>query len=429
MIYAGDVNLIIFDVDGTILPTTKPVMAAINRTFMQAGWPVRFNETDVESFFGTPAGELYRFIAPEGEPWEGVREMVRREYPAAFREFASAYPGVKETLAALRRRGYRLALYSNASIQYFDMVVDALGIRDYFDYAECIGENDLTKPELVRKIRRRFGGLKAAVVGDRIHDIEAARETGSLSVGVLYGFGGGEPEQADVTIEEFKDLLSIFDRRLRIFRKLLEAVGERKRPDRAYVIGINGIDTSGKTLFTEALARFLVMNGQDVQVINLDDFHNPRRIRNSGEDPLESYYHRGFDIGTLVDSLLVPLGQKDGYSVSLTLLDLRTDRYEKEKTFSFTGNTIVLLEGVYLFRKELAGYIDYKLFLDIPFEESRIRAAERDVPLYGDEILSKYDEKYLPVQSRYLEEYSPWHIADMVIDNTHWEYPVITRIR
>ena len=75
----------------------------------------------------------------------------------------------------------------------------------------------MTKIELIRKIKDRFGGMEAAVIGDRIHDIEAARETGSLSIGVLFGYGKDEPEQADMTIRKFNDLLDIFDRRLTIF--------------------------------------------------------------------------------------------------------------------------------------------------------------------------------------------------------------------
>jgi phosphoglycolate phosphatase-like HAD superfamily hydrolase len=211
----NDVNLIIFDMDGTILPSMKPVYEAIKRAFAKLGWAVRFREEDIKKFFGTSSGELYPFIIPAEShlPWQEAREKIRAEYATSFRELAVVFPGVMETLDTLRKRGYSLALYSNSSTVYFDIVISALGIRDCFDYVECVGENDLTKTELVRKIRENFGGLKAAIVGDRIHDIESARETGSLSVGVLFGYGEEEPEQADITINRFDELLSIFDRK------------------------------------------------------------------------------------------------------------------------------------------------------------------------------------------------------------------------
>ena len=217
MISPNDVSLIIFDTDGTITPSIKPVYEAIKRAFTKANWEVSFSEADIEQYFGTTGGELYKFIVPRVESWEDVRERARQEYAASFREFASTYPGVRETLATLRRRDYRLVMYSNASTVYFGIVKSALDIEKYFDYTECICENNMTKIELIRKIKDRFGGMEAAVIGDRIHDIEAARETGSLSIGVLFGYGKDEPEQADMTIRKFNDLLDIFDRRLTIF--------------------------------------------------------------------------------------------------------------------------------------------------------------------------------------------------------------------
>ncbi len=65
---------------------------------------------------------------------------------------------------------------------------------------------------LSAKFHRRDPGGRSRV-GDRIHDIEAARENGCLSIGVLFGYGENEPRQADLTIRKFDDLLTIFDRR------------------------------------------------------------------------------------------------------------------------------------------------------------------------------------------------------------------------
>jgi uridine kinase len=303
--------------------------------------------------------------------------------------------------------------------------MSALEIIDYYDYVECIQDNNLTKPALVRKIREKFGGLNAAIVGDRIHDIEAARETDSLSVGVLFGYGGKEPEQADLTINSFDELLSIFDRRRPIFEKIAGEIERSKPASRPFVIGISGIDCSGKTAFAAALEQYLKSKDYQTQLINLDDFHNPREIRYAGDDQADSYFNRSFDIRTMVQNLLMPLREKGKYSVNLKLLDLPADKHEITRKYSFNRQTIVLFEGVFLFRKELAPYIDYKIFLDIPFNDSKERAAARDIPLYGDEVLKRYDIKYLPAQRKYLQEYPPQKVADMVIDNTNWEYPAI----
>jgi len=427
MINPNDVNLIIFDMDGTIIPSLPAVYESIRRAFRKLGWPVTFSSEDINQFFGisvaSTKGSLYEFITPPDSHLSvnEVREKVRDEYDGTFRDMAQPYPGVKETLKILRQKGYKLAQYTNASTMYLNLVMSTLDIREYFDYIECVQDNGLAKPELVRKIREKFGGLTAAVVGDRIHDVEAARETNSLSIGVLFGYGGEEPEKADITINRFDELLSIFDRRLPIFEEILNEATRRKHKDRAFVIGINGIDGAGKTKFADSLGKFLISQGHETQSIHLDDFHNPTAARYAGEDQIENYFNRSFNINLVVEKLLVPLRRNSAFSTRLTLLDWHTDKYDIEREFSFTQNTIVIFEGVFLFRKELSSYIDYKIFLDIPFEESLKRAVIRD----SEDILNKYESKYLPAQAKYLEEYPPHKLADMVIDNTDWEYPQI----
>lgn len=431
MIHPNDVNLIIFDMDGTILPSLPPVYESIKRAFAKLGWPVTFSPEEINQFFGVTTasarGGLYEFITPPDSHLSipEVREKVRREYEGTFRDMAQTYPAVKETLATLRKRGYKLAQYTNASTMYLNIVMSTLDIRDYFDYIECIQDNNLTKPELVRKIKQKFGGLTAAVVGDRVHDVEAAWETGSLAIGALYGYGGEEPARADITINKFDDLLSIFDRRLPIFEQIVKEATKKKHKDKARVIGINGIDGAGKTRFAEVLETYLKSLGHETQLIHLDDFHNPEAVRYAGGDSPENYFNRSFDINLIIEQLLSPINKKIPISLKLKTLDLKTDKCEIEREYAINRDTVVIFEGVFLFRKELAPYLDYKVFLEIPFGESKARAKARDTQEYYE----KYDIKYLPAQAKYLKEYPPAKTADIIIDNTNWEYPVIKYVR
>jgi uridine kinase len=220
-------------------------------------------------------------------------------------------------------------------------------------------------------------------------------------------------------------LLAIFDRRLPVFERIFNEVKRRKQKDRAFVIGINGIDGAGKTTFAKALEKYLKSDNYQTQAIHLDDFHNPRAVRYSGKDQPDNYYKRSFNINLIIEKLLAPIQQKARKSTRLTLLDVNSDKYDIAKDYSINRDTIVIFEGVFLFRKELAPYIDYKIFLDIPLEESKKRAKERDAP----EIVNKYDVKYLPAQVKYLEEYPPPRTADVIIDNTDREYPRLTFLR
>jgi phosphoglycolate phosphatase-like HAD superfamily hydrolase/uridine kinase len=426
MVNPNDVNLIIFDMDGTIVMSQPLVYEAVQRAFHKLGWPVTLQKEEINRFVGnttaTVAGSLYEFITPPNSPLspDEVRELVRAEYPGIFQKSAMTFPGVKETLTALRKRGYKLAQYTNASTSYLNTVITSQGLRDYYDYIECIEDNGLTKNQLAGKIKKRFG-LEAAIVGDRCHDIEAARENRCLSVGALYGYGDKEPEEADLTINRFSDLLTIFDRRRPIFDLIADDVKRKKAKDKAYIIGVNGIDCSGKSTFAKALEEHFRAGNHPTQLISIDEFHFPKSIRYSGPDQAENYYTKSFNIERLKDKLLKPIHEKGAVSTRLDLLDLDADQYTSSKRYSVSPDTIVILEGVFLFRPELAPYLDYKIYLDINFEESKRRAPIRD----NTASLDKYDTKYHPAQARYIEEYRPASQADLLIDNNDPEYPKI----
>ncbi len=426
MINPNDVELLIFDLDGTIFSTTRPVYESVKRAFAKINLPLSISDKEMEQYFGTASSEFYKAITPPDRNihWQDIRKSIQDEHEAAFRELAQVFPGVKETLTILRERGYRLALHSNSSVHYFNTTISALDIRYYFDYIECVQENELTKTELVKKIINKFDNIKSAVIGDRVHDIEAAGDSNALSIGVLYGYGGKEPEEADITISKFPELLDIFNRKLPVFEKILEQVNSMKQKDKAFIIGINGIDCSGKTTFAESLDEFFASRGFKTQMIHTDDFHNPTSYRYSGVNQAENYYKKSFNISTIINELLVPIYHKKEFSKRLTLLNLISDKYEMEKEYTIDNDTIIIFEGVFLFRKELAPYIDYKIYLHISPEESKLRAKKRD----SEASMNKYDDKYLPAQKKYLDEFPPLTTADMIIDNSNLEYPKIIKI-
>jgi len=424
----NEVDLLIFDLDGTLLKSNRLNYEAVKKALADIEWRIPLNQARVDELMGETNDNFYRQILPDDKFLEKERlRKIIHEYDAPMiAEYGESFPGVLETLKALKSRGYKLALYSYAWVDYFNAAISALGLGGIFDYTECTEDNGLTKVELVEKIKKNFPEMKAAIIGDSIHDINTARQTASIAVGAGYGYGGKELMAADIVINGFTELLEIFDRRLRIFEKIENVIGKTKNKDRAFVVGVNGIDTSGKTEFARGVEIFLKSKNRKVQVINLDDFHNPKAVRYSGSDQADNYYTKSFNIDTILNKLLIP-ARTGKVEVKFTALNLQTDIYELERSYVFDRDTIIIFEGVFIFRKELIPYIDYKIFIDIPLEECKKRALVRDMPVLGTEVMGKYDTKYIPAQKRYLAEFPPADVADMIIDNLNWEYPVIKK--
>ncbi len=193
----------------------------------------------------------------------------------------------------------------------------------------------------------------------------------------------------------------------------------------ARVVGINGVDTSGKTVFAQALAEFIAARGQPVTLIHGDDFHHPRAIRNQDADPVRGYIAHAFNLPLLEAELLAPARRGELVDKTLTLLDLDCDTFTLTRRYVIRPDTVVLVEGVLLFRPSIDAYFDLRIFLHVPFDEVLRRVALRDVPRYGPSIVERYHTRYIPAQQWYLETYRPKERSDFVVDNTDYQNPIV----
>jgi uridine kinase len=206
---------------------------------------------------------------------------------------------------------------------------------------------------------------------------------------------------------------------------------ERSHPVR---VGINGIDASGKTFFTKELKSVLEKRNKKVILASIDRFHNPRHIRyQRGRNSPEGYYLDSFNHDALIRTLLDPLGPKGDLEYQNIIFDYLNNKEIKSEKKLTTENSILLMEGIFLFRPELISYWDFKIFLDVDFEVTQRRVTERtkDKIYLGDSqnILEKYRQRYIPGQKLYFAEVDPCSIADVVIDNNDFNSPELAIFR
>jgi len=239
------------------------------------------------------------------------------------------------------------------------------------------------------------------------------------SIGVTYGYGEiNELCEATFVSHNVEDIIGYVNQ-IELFYTISErCIGKGKK-----IIGINGVDTSGKTEFTFAYSKFLSSLKVKNAVIHIDDYHNPTELRNNGLNKVDAYYNNAFNYDQIIKEVLSPLAEFGFIDKDILCLNVDTDKYENLIHYDMDADTVVLIEGVLLFRKPLFQYFDATVFLHIEFEEVLKRARIRDVPKYGEAFLEKYIHKYIPIQKRYLEECKPRKKSDMVIDNQDYYIP------
>jgi uridine kinase len=191
------------------------------------------------------------------------------------------------------------------------------------------------------------------------------------------------------------------------------------------LVAIDGVDGSGKTTFAARLADAYARHGRPTLVVHEDDFLNPRAVRyRLGRDSPEGFFRDTYDLPALVANVLDPLAPGRGSRIVPATFDYRTDTPRRAEPVEMPRDAVVIVEGMFLHRDELAGRWDLSVFLDVPFHETARRMAERDGSSPDPEHPSM--RRYIEGQQYYLSACSPHDRATLVIDNSD---PLAPRFR
>jgi uridine kinase len=146
-------------------------------------------------------------------------------------------------------------------------------------------------------------------------------------------------------------------------------------------VAIDGVTASGKTTFADQLAERL-----PAARVTIDDFHRP---------PPQEYYPDSFDLV--------------GF---------------REATLAVDDD--VIADGVFLHHPKVRALWNLTVFLEVDREIARERGIARDAP-WMEAAHERYATRYVPGETRYLEEVDPASLADIVIDMTDLAQPRLLR--
>jgi uridine kinase len=192
----------------------------------------------------------------------------------------------------------------------------------------------------------------------------------------------------------------------------------------AWRVAVDGVDGAGKTHLADELAAVLADRGAEVVRASVDGFLHPRELRHRrGRGSPEGYFRDSFDYSRLVKLLLEPLGPAGSRRYVGAVYDVFAESPVRAEPRTAGPDAILLLDGIFTHRDELAGYWDYSVWLDVPFTVSIPRGAARG---YGDpDPHAETNHRYIEGQRLYIAECDPRSRATVVIDNTDLAHPVL----
>lgn len=188
-------QLVIFDLDGTLLNTISDLGAAANHALVQCGFPTH-PISAYPRFVGSGIARLLERVLPESartpERAVTMRRYFTEYYNTHMADQTVPYAGIPELLADLTARGIKVAVASNK----YQSAVEEL-IRHYFPqitFAAVEGQKEgvpvKPDPSIVFEILGKVPTPKSDVlyVGDSGIDMETARRACVESAGVTWGF-------------------------------------------------------------------------------------------------------------------------------------------------------------------------------------------------------------------------------------------------
>ena len=186
-------QLIIFDMDGTILDTLKDLGNSLNYALTLSHFPEK-TLSQVKSYVGNGIQKLIERALPAGSNEAEVKQVYQdfmTHYELHCSDFTRPYEGIPELIRTLRRRGYKTAVVSNKA----DPAVQELCLRFFpglFDLAvgERLGYARKPEPDLVSLVlsELQISPANALYIGDSEVDIATARNAGIDSLIVDWGF-------------------------------------------------------------------------------------------------------------------------------------------------------------------------------------------------------------------------------------------------
>ena len=214
------IKLCIFDLDGTVLDTISSIAYYGNLTLEKYGIePIDVKEYNFLAGCGM-ADLIRKMLNYRGCYSDGLWADVMRDYSNAYKANVSykttIFPGLRETLDAVKALGVKIAIVSNKPDVQAKTVVRELYGEGFFDFVSGQIPGGILKPDptVVLSVMESFGATRdeCLYIGDTSTDMHTGKNAGMYTVGVLWGFRGRDElteNGADILLERPEEIYDL----------------------------------------------------------------------------------------------------------------------------------------------------------------------------------------------------------------------------
>jgi phosphoglycolate phosphatase len=218
---AADSRVLFFDVDGCLVDSTEPIHRCLDAALDDFGLPP-IPADQLDRHIGPPLQVTLTTLLTELDEDPAIVPLLmgayRERYSTMSIELARSYPGVPELVADLSAKE-RIGVVTSKPRRFAVPILEALDLARRFEVMCGPGETE-AEPKTVT-LGRALAAVhpcdvaNSVMIGDRHHDIDAAKDHGLRAVGVTWGFGERdelEAAGADAVVDTAAELAAILDR-------------------------------------------------------------------------------------------------------------------------------------------------------------------------------------------------------------------------
>jgi pyrophosphatase PpaX len=183
-------DTILYDLDGTLIDSVRLILDSYHHTLEAHGLAPRSDDYWLRGL-GTPLRAQFAEWSHDEDTLETMVATYRAYNLARHDEAVSAYPGILETVLAVRRAGCRTGLVTSKNRHGAVRGLTCVGLEETFDVLVCADDVERPKPhpEPVHRALDQLGAdaVSTVFVGDSVHDMAAGRAAGVATGAVLWG--------------------------------------------------------------------------------------------------------------------------------------------------------------------------------------------------------------------------------------------------
>jgi uridine kinase len=188
-------------------------------------------------------------------------------------------------------------------------------------------------------------------------------------------------------------------------------------PKRSLLVSVTGIDGCGKGHITARIADALRVHGLRVANINIDGWLNLPYKRFNMSNPAEHFYANAIRFDEMFSRLVFPLCERRSIRLEADFTEETAVSYRKH-LYEFHDIDVVILEGIYLLKREFQSYYDLSVWIECSFDTALERAVMRaQEGLSPSATINAYKTIYFPAQEIHFLRDNPMTSATLVLNN------------